>query len=49
LPNWLTVMTESAEITDTLLTPDLIKAAESAGDSFQYLIVTDQPVDRPKT
>jgi len=49
LPNWLTVMTESAEITDLILTPELIKAAETAGDLFEYLIVTDQPVDRPTT
>ncbi|KAK0736970.1 hypothetical protein B0T21DRAFT_330691 [Apiosordaria backusii] len=49
LPQWLTVMSESAEITDLLLTPELIKAAESAGDSFEYLIVSDQPVEQPKT
>ncbi|KAK4123473.1 DUF1682-domain-containing protein [Parathielavia appendiculata] len=49
LPNWLTVMTESAEITDALLTPELIKAAELAGDHFEYLIVTDQPIEKPKT
>lgn len=41
-------MTESAEITDKLLTPELIKAIEQAGDDFEYLIVTDQPVDKPK-
>ncbi|KAL2256517.1 hypothetical protein VTK26DRAFT_1541 [Humicola hyalothermophila] len=49
LPNWLTVMSESAEITDALLTPELIKAAEAAGDAFEYLIVSDQPVEKPKT
>jgi hypothetical protein len=49
LPNWLTVMSESAEITDALLTPRLIKAAELAGDHFEYLIVTDQPIEKPKT
>ncbi|KAL2024448.1 hypothetical protein VTK56DRAFT_8259 [Thermocarpiscus australiensis] len=49
LPNWLTVMTESAEITDALLTPELIKAAEAAGDLFEYLIISDQPIDKPKT
>lgn len=49
LPNWLTVMTESAEITDALLTPELIKAAELAGDHLEYLIITDQPVEKPKT
>lgn len=49
LPNWLTVMTESAEITDALLTPELIKAAELAGDLLEYLIISDQPVEKPKT
>ncbi|EAQ91043.1 hypothetical protein CHGG_02978 [Chaetomium globosum CBS 148.51] len=49
LPNWLTVMTESAEITDALLTPELIKAAGLAGDLLEYLIITDQPVEKPKT
>jgi hypothetical protein len=47
LPPWVTVMTESAEITDTLLTPELIQAIEKAGDDFKYLIVTDQPTDKP--
>ena len=49
LPNWLTIMTESAEITDALLTPELIKAAELAGDLLEYLIVSDQPIEKPKT
>jgi hypothetical protein len=47
LPAWTTVMTESAEITDILLTPQLIKAIEEAGDAFEYLIITDQPIDKP--
>ncbi|KAJ6179474.1 hypothetical protein N7519_009935 [Penicillium mononematosum] len=47
LPPWVTVMTESAEITDALLTPELIKAIEQAGHEFEYLIVTDQPTDKP--
>lgn len=47
LPQWVTVMTESAEITDTLLTPELIQAVEQAGSSFKYLIATDQPVIKP--
>lgn len=47
LPNWVTVMSESAEITDTLLTPELIKAVEQAGDLLEYLIISDQPVDKP--
>ena len=49
LPAWLTVMTESAEITDAMLTPELIKAATEAGEDLDYLIITDQPVERPKT
>ncbi len=49
LPAWLTVMSESAEITEALLTPELIKAAEEAGDLLDYLIVSDQPIDKPKT
>ncbi|KAA8648855.1 hypothetical protein EYZ11_007645 [Aspergillus tanneri] len=47
LPQWVTVMTESAEITDALLTPELIQAIEKAGDDFKYLIITDQPIDKP--
>jgi len=49
LPAWLTVMSESAEITDALLTPELIKAAEQAGELLDYLIVSDQPLEKPKT
>ncbi|GKZ24138.1 hypothetical protein AbraIFM66951_008075 [Aspergillus brasiliensis] len=47
LPQWVTVMTESAEITDALLTNELAQAIEKAGNDFKYLIVTDQPVDKP--
>ena len=47
LPIWATTMSESAAITDAMLTPDLIKAIESAGDAFEYLVVTDQPLDKP--
>jgi hypothetical protein len=49
LPNWLTVMSESAEITDVLLTPELINAIVAAGDNFEFLLITDQPADKPKT
>ncbi|ROW17781.1 hypothetical protein VPNG_00885 [Cytospora leucostoma] len=49
LPIWLTVMSESAEITNTLLTNELAKAAEAAGDLLHYLIVSDQPSERPTT
>ena len=48
LPLFATTMSESAEITEQMLTPDLIKAIESAGDAFEYLIVTDQPLDKPQ-
>lgn len=49
LPIWTTVMSESAEVTDTLLTPELVKAIELAGDAFEALVVTDQPMDQPRT
>lgn len=47
LPSWATVMSEGAEITEFLLTPELVQAIETAGDVFEYLIITDQPIDRP--
>jgi len=47
LPTLFTVMTESAEITELLLAPELIKAVETAGDLLEHLIITDQPVDQP--
>ena len=49
LPSWLTVMSESAEITEALLTKDLADAAEAAGDLLDYLIISDQPIEKPKT
>jgi hypothetical protein len=49
LPNWLTIMGENAEITDLLLTPELINAVTAAGDGFDYLVISDQPVDKPRT
>ncbi|KAL1892409.1 hypothetical protein Cpir12675_004562 [Ceratocystis pirilliformis] len=49
LPIWATVMSESAEITAALLTKDLVAAIESAGDLFDYLVVTDQPGQKPTT
>ena len=48
LPIWTTVMTESAEITEKLLTPELIKAINDAGDKFEALVISDQPMDQPK-
>lgn len=47
LPHWAAVLTESAEVTDLILTPELIKAIEDAGELFDALIITDQPMDRP--
>ncbi len=47
LPNYVTVMSESAEITEFLLTPELIKAIEDAGELLNHLIITDQPIDQP--
>ncbi|KAI9711006.1 MAG: hypothetical protein M1820_002444 [Bogoriella megaspora] len=47
LPHWAMVLSESAEITDALLTNNLLKAIESAGEDVEALIVTDQPIDRP--
>ena len=49
LPNWVTVMSESAEVTSALLTNELVEAVNKAGDLFDYLIITDQPVEKPKT
>ncbi|KAI1773674.1 DUF1682-domain-containing protein [Hypoxylon cercidicola] len=49
LPIWTTVMSESAEVTETLLTNELASAIKKAGDLFDYLIISDQPVDKPKT
>ncbi|KAL1794192.1 hypothetical protein ACET3X_007613 [Alternaria dauci] len=49
LPVWTTVMSESAEVTDMLVTPELIKAVNDAGDNFEALIVSDQPINAPRT
>ena len=48
LPIWSTVMSESAEVTDFLLTPELITAVEIAGELLEHLIITDQPIDQPQ-
>ena len=48
LPEWTTVMSESAEITEVMLTPELVKAINDAGEDLEALIVTDQPIDAPK-
>ena len=48
LPPWYTVMSESAEITENMLTPELVKAIEQCERALNVLVVTDQPVDKPK-
>ena len=47
LPSWATVMSESAEVSELLITPELIKAVEQAGDALEFLIISDQPLDKP--
>lgn len=49
LPSWLAIMTESAEVTEAMLTPELIKAAQAAGENLDYLIISDQPTEKPRT
>ena len=49
LPGWASIMSESAEVTETLLTSELAKAIEEAGDDLIALIVSDQPEEKPKT
>ncbi|GAP89618.1 putative duf1682 domain protein [Rosellinia necatrix] len=49
LPIWTTVMSESAEVTSALLSDELVDAIEKAGELFDYLIITDQPLEKPKT
>lgn len=48
LPDYVTVMSESAEVTDTLITPELVKAIEEAGEELEALIISDMPIDAPK-
>lgn len=48
LPEWATVMSESSEVTDTLITPELVKAVEAAGEDLEALVVSDMPVDAPR-
>lgn len=49
LPIWATVMSESAEVTDLLLTSELVKAIEEVGELMDHIIITDQPIDKPTT
>lgn len=48
LPQWATVMSESAEVTEAMLTPELLKALNEAGEDLEALIVSDQAIDAPK-
>ena len=48
LPQWATVMSEASEITEAMLTPELVKAVTDAGEDLEALIITDQPIDAPK-
>jgi hypothetical protein len=48
LPDWATTMSEGNEITEAILTPDLVKAIATAGETFEALVVTDMPMDKPK-
>lgn len=49
LPDYLSIMSENAEVTEALLTTELVAAVSAAGDLFEHLIVSDQPTDKPKT
>lgn len=49
LPQWATIMSESAEVTEAMLTPELIKVITDAGEDLESLIISDQPIDAPKT
>lgn len=49
LPDWLTVMSESAEVTNTFLTDELVAAIVALGDNFHYFIVSDQRDESPTT
>ncbi|KAK9465737.1 hypothetical protein V1512DRAFT_265269 [Lipomyces arxii] len=49
LPVSMTVMCESAEIRETFLTPELIEAVTNAESVFEYLVLSDLPVARPRT
>lgn len=48
LPDWATTMSESAEITEAMLTPELLKAIEETGEDLEALIVTDQSIEAPR-
>ncbi|KAF1988832.1 DUF1682-domain-containing protein [Aulographum hederae CBS 113979] len=47
LPQWATVMSESAEITEAMLTPEIIKCINEAGEALEALVISDQPMEQP--
>lgn len=49
LPDWLAVMSESKEIGDTVLFKELKDAVIDCQNVLEYLIVTDQPTEKPLT
>lgn len=49
LPPWAVTMSESAEVTEALLTPELIKCLSQVESLFESLIVTDMPIDKPRS
>ncbi|PNS19158.1 UPF0674 endoplasmic reticulum membrane protein [Sphaceloma murrayae] len=49
LPDWATVMSESAEITDMLLTNELVAAIKGFGEDFESIVITDLPDEAPRT
>jgi hypothetical protein len=49
LPPWVSVMSESAEVTESLLTEELANAIKECGDDLESLVVSDLPVDAPRT
>jgi len=49
LPQWASVMSENAEITESMLTKELVDAVDKAGiDGLESLIISDMPEDAPK-
>ncbi|CAK4033778.1 UPF0674 endoplasmic reticulum membrane -like [Lecanosticta acicola] len=48
LPHWATIMSEASEVTEAMLTPELVKAVTDAGEDLEALIISDQPIDAPK-
>ncbi|RPA80908.1 DUF1682-domain-containing protein [Ascobolus immersus RN42] len=50
LPNWSLTLSEGAELTQIVKTPELIDAVKDMGsEGFEFLLATDQPIERPTT